>query len=120
MANVPRIDVLLPFTEDGSGGLQTVTGNELASQRIVYGYTISPGDIIHRPDWGAGLEDFSNRKPTDDNLNRLKNQADRFLTTLPFLEAHAVNVVAVDGDSATIETEARTDEGELLVPDVTV
>jgi hypothetical protein len=118
MANVNFLDVKLPFSETG-GALETVEGSALASQRIVYGYTISSGDIVHRPEWGASLEDFANAKPTPTNVVRLENQARRFLNTLHFLEAYTVEVEA-DGDSAVIMTEARTDEGELLLPEVVI
>jgi hypothetical protein len=118
MANENKVDIKLPFTEI-AGGLALVEGNALASQRIVFGYGITPGDIVHRPEWGANLEDFANAKATDDNLTRLGNQARRFLGTLPFLEEFAVEIEPV-GNSAEIQTKARTIDGDLLVPDVVI
>ena len=118
MANTDKIDVKIPFEESG-GSLSTVTGNQLASQRIMIGYSTTPGDIVHRPDWGANLEDYANSKPTPVVIQRLKNQARRFLATLPFLEEYEV-AVTPSPDGATIETKARTDEGELLIPEVTI
>jgi hypothetical protein len=118
MANTYKTDTKLPFSEVG-GALETVQGDELASQRILFGYSITPGDIVHRPEWGAELEEYANAKPTPDNLQRLENQAGRFLDSLPFLEGYSLDVSA-DGESAVIQTTARTEEGELLLPEVVI
>lgn len=119
MANVNVKDVKLPFENDGSGGLVTVEGNELVSQRILYGYGTAPGDIVHRPGWGADLESYSNATPTEDTMNRIRNQAGRFLTTIVFLEGFELEVVA-EGESSVIQTRARTDEGEFEIPEVSL
>jgi len=119
MANVNIQDVKIPFEETPGGDLVIVESRELASQRIVYGYTIEQGAIVHRPAWGAGLESFVNKPPNATNLQRIKNRAKNFLRTLPFLEEFSVEVIA-DGNSAVIQTDARTSEEELLVPEVMI
>jgi len=112
-------DVKIPFEEDGSGGLLTVTGESLASQRIIYGYSTKPGDIPHRGLWGADLEEFANRTASPSVIQQLKNQANRFLGTLPFLEEFAVEVER-DGESLTIETDAVVNGRALRVPEFKV
>lgn len=118
MANVNKFDVKLPFSEVG-GALQTVEGNSLASQRILVGYGTTPGDIVHRPTWGANLENYLNSKATPDAISRLENQAVRFLRSLPFLEEYSVEVEA-NGNSLELHTKARTEEGDLLLPSVVI
>jgi len=118
MANTNKLDVKLPFSEV-NGTLEAVEGNPLASQRILVGYSTTPGDIVHRPNWGADLENYLGTKATNDAISRLKNQAGRFLGSLPFLEDFSVEVEA-NGNSLEIQTKARTEEGELLLPSVVI
>lgn len=112
------IDDSDPF-EVESGALKPVSGVALARQRILRLLFTEPGDIVHRPDLGGGLQSFRNKPPTPANTRRLRNQATRLLDALEFVESHEVDVVG-SGGTFQLSIRALIDGDELLIPEVVV
>lgn len=112
------IDDSDPFQVE-SGALKPVSGEELARQRILRLLFTEPGDIVHRPDLGGGLQSFRNKPPTPTNTRRIRNQAARLLDSLDFVESHEVEVVG-SGSAYTLTIRAVIDGAELMIEEVAV
>jgi phage baseplate assembly protein W len=125
-----RRDVSAPPGERRSGesggetlyDLEETTGDELVAQRIVRGFTTAPGDLHHRPEWGAGLQRYSNEPPTLTNQQQLLKDAERFLETLEFVDDYQVIVSEYEGDEGThlVESKVQSRGERLELPEVII
>lgn len=125
---IQRTDIAEPMqavrsgtADDGAAlyGLKGVTGDELVAQRVVRGLLCEPGDIVHRPDWGAGLQAYANEPPTLSTQQRLLKQASRFLDGLAFVEDYSLTVQK-DGDALLLNLAVQVDGEQLDIPQVTI
>jgi len=125
---IQRTDIAEPVQTVRSGtddngtalyDLQAVTGDELVAQRVVRGLLTAPGDIVHRPDWGAGLLAYQNDTPTPGTQQRLLRDASRFLDGLAFVDDYSVTVQR-DGDSLLLNLALQVDGEQLEIPQVTI
>ena len=109
-----RVETAKPFGETDAGDLEPATGAERLRQRILRGLFTEPGELKHRPGWGAGLKSYQNKPSTRSNLQAVANDIARFLKPLEAVEAFRVEVdddgdgsiafsVAVEHDSGTFE-----------------
>lgn len=117
-----RVDIAEPFevaSTSGGWDLAEATGNDLVAQRIVRGLLTEPGELVHRPEWGAGLRSYQNEPTTATTRQQLVHDADRFIGGLSFVEDHRVEV-SVDGDAFEIDVLARVDGEGLQLPTITI
>lgn len=126
---VDRIDISEPFTvvesgDDSNGNtlydLEGATGQELVAQRIVRGLLTEPGELVHRPEWGAGLRSYQNEPTTTTRRQQLTHDADRFLGALSFIEDHRVEVSIGDNGAFRLDVTARSDGEKLQIPPITI
>jgi len=94
-------------TVDGSpeNDLAPTSGVDLVIQKIIRGLLTRPGEIHHRPRWGAGLRDYQNKPPTDDILQEIANRVAGFLDTME----------AVDEYKASVDHDADADETTITI-----
>lgn len=123
MANAQIVDDADPFETTASGDLLTVSSEELARERILRLLFTAPGEIIHRPQLGGGLQRYRAKAPTPHNLRRLRNDTERMLDALNFVEDYEVVVQTTTSGGATcfsLKIRAVVDGVELTLPEVTV
>lgn len=68
------------------GDLETVTGIDGLLLRIDRMLATSPGEILHRPEFGIGIHRFLNQSNTADNVAKLVNEIRRNLASDPDIE----------------------------------
>jgi len=121
---IDRTDIHEPLEADresaGTYDLQAVTGDELVRQRVRRGLLTSPGELVHRPEWGAGLIEYQNETATLSRRQELVQQADRFIKSLAFVDDHQVAVTESDDGAFLIRVTVEVDGRELSLPDITV
>ncbi|MFB6373325.1 MAG: hypothetical protein ABEN55_09475 [Bradymonadaceae bacterium] len=117
-----RRDVSAPPESNEAGDLEEAIGQELVGQRIVRGFTTPPGDLHHRPDWGAGLQRYSNEPPTLTNQQQLLKDAERFLENCRYVDDYQVYVSEHEGSEGTHLVEVTVDSNgeQLELPEVII
>lgn len=76
---------------DGTFDVSTVTGDERLMLLILRGMFTRPGDVQHRPEYGAALQDFRSRPYTQHNVLLIRNRVRQFMASLPDVADHAIN-----------------------------
>lgn len=111
-------------TETGDDGtdLKSITGDRLLGQRILRLAFLSPGDLVHRPELGAGLQDFRGKPPTDELLRRLRFRFDVLLDSLDEVESYSFRVAADPATNAAriIDVRVRTDNTSLAIEEISL
>jgi phage baseplate assembly protein W len=62
------------YRNTAKGDLQTISELDNIKQAIYLRLITSPGEIIHRQDFGVGIKSFMNKPCTDNNKQRLINK----------------------------------------------
>lgn len=124
-----RVDAFEPLEETSGGDLRAVTGLELVSQRILRGLFTQrqrqdvaddeTAEILHRPNWGAGLKRYQNEPPVPANLQAVAADVTNFLDSLPFVDDHSVNVSRNRASEYLVKIKVDVDGRELTLPEVT-
>lgn len=123
MANVQILDDADPWETTDSGDILAVSGEKLAQERIHRLLLTEPGDVVHRPDLGAGLQSYRAKPPTPYYLRRLRNDTERLLDALDFVEDYDVVIRTTNLDGGTffqVFVRAVVDGVELTIPEVTL
>ncbi len=111
-----------PETElvGGLNDLKSVTGDRLLGQRILRLAFTLPGDIVHRPELGAGLQEFQGKPPTAEILRRLRFRFETLLDSLEYVLGYsfAVEASPVTNNARIIDIRVQTDNGELVIEEV--
>lgn len=101
-------------------GLKSATGVELISQRILRLLFLRPGELLHRPQLGAGLEDFQNKPPNGELLRQLNLRVRALLDSLPEVEGYNLDVTRGAGAQIFIDITVKVDGASVTVPTVTL
>lgn len=114
-----RQDVYTPMEATDGGDLRAASGAEKVRQRVLRGLFTSPGELKHRPGWGAGLREYQNAVATPQNIQEVANRITAFLDPLEAVVDYDVAVTADDGEIVyTIAAETR--DGEFEIPEATL
>lgn len=98
----PVRDIRLPLRATPTGDLATVTGLDAVRQRLRVLILSSPGDLLHRPQWGSGVPADA-AEPADAGL--LARLRGRIRTAL----AADADVEAVERCEATADDAGQVD-----------
>ena len=107
---VLRVDLALPLTPDGSvpvtstGDLALVRGRECLHHGQLARIYASPGELVHRPEYGSGLLDLVEQNASPEILARSAAQIKRSALSDSRLSDAEVSVSEING---TVEVELR-------------
>ena len=76
----------------GGHDLASVEGTPLLAQRVLRFLFTTPGEILHRPGWGAGLQKYANKPPLPSVMARMRNDFRTALGQLPYVEGYAFDI----------------------------
>lgn len=117
-----RIEVYEPPTIETQGGLsdlKSASRELLYSQRILRLAFTRPGDIHHRPNLGAGLQDFVGKIAHPETLRKIKFRFEVLLDALPFVLSYSFKVSTGDTSNARIiDIRVKSDVGDLTIPEI--
>lgn len=128
-SKVDRSDVSEPYAEvktgvDSQGSdlwdLEDVTGDDLVGQRVHRVAFTNPGELRHRPEFGAGLKSHQSEPQTPSREQAILRDFDRSLATLPFVDDWSVTIRRDASGVSHIEPSVRSDGRDLQVPEVTL
>lgn len=86
------------FVKTATGGdLQTITGLDNVREAVLRRLITTPGSVVHRPQYGAGLQEFLNAPATIATKRAIAARIDDQLTRDPRIEE--VLSVGIEGDS---------------------
>jgi phage baseplate assembly protein W len=98
----PRSDLRVPLAVTSSGDLSLVTGTDALRQRLRHLILTAPGELLHRPRWGAGLPDEQNEVADAAYLARIRGRIREALERDPAVEAVTKLDATVD-DAGLVE-----------------
>lgn len=104
----------------GTFDLADDTGLELVVARILRLLWLTPGELLHRPTLGGGLETYRGKTPTAETLRRLNLSIRALLDALPYVESYSVNVERLDGSTSQIDIVVNVDGAALRIPTITL
>ena len=119
MARVPLREPQVPMAEedtgDGTYDLTVVTGNDRLMLLILRGLFTQPGELRHRPDYGAGLQDFVGRPLTPSNRDKITNRTRLFLGQIEEVSAHVMKLYRDSSTGVTLfDLTVRTRDDRVL------
>lgn len=101
-------------------GLRSATGVELISQRILRLLFLRPGELLHRPTLGAGIEDFQGKPPVPETIRQINLRVRALLDSLPEVQGYNLTVTRADGAQILINISVKVDGANVTVPTVTL
>lgn len=104
----------------GTLTLDSATGLDLVAVRIIRLLFLMPGELLHRPLLGGGLEAYRGKVPTPETLRRLNLSIRALLDTLPYIQRYEVKLARVDGSQTSIDITADVDGQRLTIPTITI
>lgn len=110
-------DVQIPLAETAGGDFAVVTGDDLVRQRVQLGFATTPGEF-HDQDWGAGLVEALNAKPTPGMRATVRRRAERFLASVPGVEEYAVEVTRAGEGVLLVSAQLNYNGRQVLVPEI--
>lgn len=116
-------DISSPATVALNGalrGLKSATGVELISQRILRLLFLRPGELLHRPKLGAGLEDYQGKPPIPETIRQINLRVRELLDSLPEVQGYKLDVTRADGAQILIDITVKVDGSNVVVPTVTL
>lgn len=102
----------------GGYDLARVEGVELIGQRILRFLMTVPGELLHRPTWGVGLQKYANKPPTPEILNRMRNDVRGGLRALPFIDGFEFGITHKNA-RFTLNLRVKIDGAIYVIPEVT-
>lgn len=98
----PLSDLRIPASVTSSGDLSVVSGVDALRQRLRHLIITAPGELLHRPRWGAGIPDEQNEVADADYLARIRGRIREALERDPAVES-VLKLDATVDDAGAVE-----------------
>ena len=112
----------MPARADG-GDLVSVSGDDLVMQRIIRLLFMRPGELLHRPDLGAGLREYQGRPVLPQDEREMAGRVRALLDSLEYVEAFSFQIGRPPdrrANATLLTIKVRTTSGTESVRQITI
>lgn len=121
MSMINLRDINEPARAEG-GDLVSASGADLAMQQVIRLLFMRPGELLHRPDLGAGLSEYQNRPMLPQDEQEMANAIRRLMDGLQNIAEYSFEISSVQGkpNASMLNMQIRTVDGSTAKREIIV